>query len=68
MFIIIFPSFSIKNDDCGDLKVFLHSYLVNQFEDKAGHWAYSLIESIKNNLSDDLICLFNDILTGKVCA
>ncbi|XP_057204087.1 translin-associated factor X-interacting protein 1 isoform X2 [Triplophysa rosa] len=55
-----------NNDDCRDLKVFLHSYLVDQFKEKAGQWVYSLIEIIKNNLSDDLICLFNDILTGKV--
>ncbi|XP_056621872.1 translin-associated factor X-interacting protein 1 isoform X2 [Triplophysa dalaica] len=55
-----------KKDECRELKVFLHSYLVDQFKEKAGQWAYSLIESIKNNLSDDLICLFNDILTGKV--
>lgn len=57
----------LKNDDPRDLQMFLHSYLVEQYKDKAGEWAYSLMESIQNNLKDDLICLFNDILTGKVC-
>ncbi|XP_056334952.1 translin-associated factor X-interacting protein 1 isoform X2 [Danio aesculapii] len=55
-----------KNDDPRDLQTFLHSYLVEQYKDKAGEWAYSLMESIQNNLEDDLICLFNDVLTGKV--
>lgn len=49
-----------------DLQTFLHSYLVEHYKDKAGEWAYSLMESIQNNLEDDLICLFNDILIGKV--
>ncbi|XP_048023783.1 translin-associated factor X-interacting protein 1 isoform X1 [Megalobrama amblycephala] len=57
-----------KNDVSRDLQEFLHSYLVEQYTDKAGDWAYSLMESIQNNLKDDFICLFNDILTGKVCA
>ncbi|XP_059363016.1 translin-associated factor X-interacting protein 1 [Carassius carassius] len=55
-----------KNDDFRDLQTFLHSYLVEHYKDKAGEWAYSLMESIQNNLEDDLICLFNDILIGKV--
>ncbi|XP_050991549.1 translin-associated factor X-interacting protein 1 isoform X2 [Labeo rohita] len=55
-----------KNDDPRDLQVFLHSYLVEHYKDKAGEWAYSLMETIQNNLEDDLICLFNDVLTGKV--
>nr|XP_055029553.1 translin-associated factor X-interacting protein 1 [Misgurnus anguillicaudatus] len=55
-----------KNDDCVDLKVFFHNYLVDQYKEKAGEWAYSLMEKINNNLNDDFICLFNDILTGKV--
>ncbi|XP_051580130.1 translin-associated factor X-interacting protein 1-like [Myxocyprinus asiaticus] len=55
-----------KSDDCRDMKVFLHNYLVEHYKEKAGEWAYSLMESIKNYLEDDLICLFNDILTGKV--
>ncbi|XP_026143357.1 translin-associated factor X-interacting protein 1 isoform X1 [Carassius auratus] len=55
-----------KNDDVRDLQTFLHSYLVEHYKDKAGEWAYSLMESIQNNLEDDLICLFNDILIGKV--
>ncbi|KTG43016.1 hypothetical protein cypCar_00004962 [Cyprinus carpio] len=36
-----------------------------QCSDKAGEWAYILMESIQNNLEDDLISLCNDILTGK---
>ncbi|XDV28788.1 hypothetical protein PO909_032001 [Leuciscus waleckii] len=55
-----------KNDYSRDLQMFLHSYLVEQYKDKSGEWAYSLMESIQNNLKDDFICLFNDILTGKV--
>ncbi|KAL1256794.1 hypothetical protein QQF64_012339 [Cirrhinus molitorella] len=55
-----------KNDDARDLQVFLHGYFVEHYKDKAGEWAYSLMESIRNNLEDDLICLFHDILTGKV--
>ncbi|KAK7160195.1 hypothetical protein R3I93_007981 [Phoxinus phoxinus] len=55
-----------KNDHSRDLQVFLHSYLVEQYKDKSGEWAYSLMENIQNNLKDDFICLFNDILTGKV--
>ncbi|XP_051726009.1 translin-associated factor X-interacting protein 1 isoform X2 [Ctenopharyngodon idella] len=55
-----------KNDISRDLQEFLHSCLVEQYTDKAGEWAYSLMESIQNNLKDDFICLFNDILTGKV--
>ncbi|XP_042599976.1 translin-associated factor X-interacting protein 1-like isoform X1 [Cyprinus carpio] len=55
-----------KNDDSRDLQMFLHSYLVEHYKDKAGEWAYSLMEIIQNNLEDDLICLFNDILIGKV--
>lgn len=55
-----------KNDYSRDLQVFLHSYLVEQYTNRAGDWAYSLMESIQNDLKDDFICLFNDILTGKV--
>ncbi|XP_058606965.1 translin-associated factor X-interacting protein 1 isoform X2 [Onychostoma macrolepis] len=55
-----------KSDDTRDLQMFLHSYLVEHYKDKAGEWAYSLMESIQNNLEDDLICLLNDILIGKV--
>ncbi|XP_077104903.1 translin-associated factor X-interacting protein 1 isoform X2 [Siphateles boraxobius] len=55
-----------KNDYFRDLQAFLHSYLVEQYKDKSGEWAYSLMESIQNNLKDDFICLFNEILTGKV--
>ncbi|XP_067274959.1 translin-associated factor X-interacting protein 1 isoform X2 [Pseudorasbora parva] len=55
-----------KNDYSRDLQVFLHSYLEEHYTHKAGDWAYSLMESIQNNLKDDFICLFNDILTGKV--
>lgn len=58
----------MENDDSRDLQMFLHSYLVEHYKDKAGEWAYSLMEIIQNNLEDDLICLFNDILIGKVCA
>ncbi|KAI2653574.1 Translin-associated factor X-interacting protein 1 [Labeo rohita] len=58
--------FTGLNDDPRDLQVFLHSYLVEHYKDKAGEWAYSLMETIQNNLEDDLICLFNDVLTGKV--
>uniref|UniRef100_A0A673J915 Translin-associated factor X interacting protein 1 n=1 Tax=Sinocyclocheilus rhinocerous TaxID=307959 RepID=A0A673J915_9TELE len=39
-----------KNDDSRDLQMFLHSYLVEHFKDKAGEWACSLMESIQNNL------------------
>ncbi|KAG1944736.1 translin-associated factor X-interacting protein [Pimephales promelas] len=55
-----------KIDHSRDLQVFLHSYLVEQYKDMSAEWAYSLMESIQNNLKDDFICLFSDILTGKV--
>ncbi|XP_066541129.1 translin-associated factor X-interacting protein 1 [Hoplias malabaricus] len=55
-----------KMDDCSDLKEFLHQYLERQHGDRAGDWAYSLLDSIKRNLKYDFISLFYDILTDKV--
>ncbi|TRY86672.1 hypothetical protein DNTS_005017 [Danionella cerebrum] len=54
------------NGESRDLQTFMRSYLEEQYKDKAGDWAYSLMDSIQNNLKDDLICLFYDILTKKV--
>lgn len=55
-------------DDRSDLKEFLHQYLLKQHEERAGQWAYSLINGIKRYLEDDFIGLFYDILQGKVGA
>lgn len=55
-------------DERSDLKEFLHQYLLKQHEEKAGQWAYSLIEGIKRYLDDDFISLFYDALQGKVGA
>lgn len=51
---------------CSDLAEFLHKYLERQHGDHAGDWAYSLMESINHHLTDELVGLFNDILSGKV--
>ncbi|XP_060779922.1 translin-associated factor X-interacting protein 1 [Neoarius graeffei] len=55
-----------KMDESSDLKEFLHQYLLKQHEEKAGQWAYSLLDGIKRYLEDDFIGLFYDILQGKV--
>ncbi|XP_041964706.1 translin-associated factor X-interacting protein 1 isoform X2 [Alosa sapidissima] len=51
---------------CSDLPEFLHKYLERQHGDHAGDWAYSLMETIHRHLKDELISLFNDILSGEV--
>ncbi|KAL2094112.1 hypothetical protein ACEWY4_011424 [Coilia grayii] len=45
---------------------FLHTYLERQHGEHAGDWAYSLMDVIHYHLSDDLLSLFSDILSGKV--
>lgn len=55
-------------DERSDLKEFLHQYLLKQHEERAGQWAYSLLDAIKRFEEDDFIGLFYDILQGKVCA
>ncbi|KAF4091518.1 hypothetical protein AMELA_G00037930 [Ameiurus melas] len=55
-----------KMDASSDLKEFLHRYLLKQHEERAGDWAYSLLDGIKCYLDDDFIGLFYDILQGKV--
>ncbi|XP_046720087.1 translin-associated factor X-interacting protein 1 isoform X3 [Silurus meridionalis] len=55
-----------KNDESSDLKEFLHQYLLKQHKERAGQWAYSLLDGIKRYLEDDFIGLFYDILQGKV--
>lgn len=57
---------SLQLGMCSDLPGFLHKYLERQHGDHAGDWAYSLMESIRHHLTDELISLFNDILSGKV--
>lgn len=57
-----------QTDESSDLKEFLHQYMLTQHEEKAGEWAYSLLDAIKRYREDDFICLFYDILQGKVCA
>lgn len=57
---------SLQVGVCSDLPEFLHKYLERQHGDHAGDWAYSLMESIHHHLTDELISLFNDILSGKV--
>ncbi|KAB5574946.1 hypothetical protein PHYPO_G00214930 [Pangasianodon hypophthalmus] len=55
-----------KKDESSDLKEFLHQYLLKQHKERAGQWAYSLIDGIKQYLDDAFIGLFYDILQGKV--
>lgn len=55
-------------DEGRDLKEFLHQYLLKQHEEKAGDWAYSLLDGIKRYREDDFIGLFDDILQGNVGA
>ncbi|XP_053479134.1 translin-associated factor X-interacting protein 1 isoform X1 [Ictalurus furcatus] len=55
-----------KMDESSDLKEFLHQYLLKKHEERAGEWAYSLLDGIKCYLEDDFIGLFYDILQGKV--
>lgn len=55
-------------DERRDLKEFLHQYLLKHHGERAGQWAYSLLDGIKRYLEDDFICLFYDILQGKVGA
>ncbi|XP_058243105.1 translin-associated factor X-interacting protein 1 isoform X3 [Hemibagrus wyckioides] len=55
-----------KTDERSDLKEFLHRYLLKQHEERAGQWAYSLLDGIKSYAEDDFIGLFYDILQGKV--
>ncbi|KAK3570360.1 hypothetical protein QTP86_018560, partial [Hemibagrus guttatus] len=55
-----------KMDERSDLKEFLHRYLLKQHEERAGQWAYSLLDGIKRYVEDDFIGLFYDILQGKV--
>ncbi|XP_063053508.1 translin-associated factor X-interacting protein 1 [Engraulis encrasicolus] len=46
---------------------FLHKFLERQHGERAGEWAYSLLEVLQHQRSmDDLIGLFSDILAGKV--
>lgn len=60
--------FQIQMDESSDLKAFLHQYLLKKHEERAGEWAYSLLDGIKCYLEDDFIGLFYDILQGKVGA
>lgn len=55
-------------NESSDLKEFLHQYLLKQHKERAGQWAYSLLDGIKRYLEDDFIGLFYDILQGKVGA
>ncbi|KAM9481720.1 translin-associated factor X-interacting protein 1 isoform 3-T3 [Clarias gariepinus] len=55
-----------KMDERSDLNEFLHQYLLKHHGERAGQWAYSLLDGIKRYLEDDFICLFYDILQGKV--
>ncbi|XP_028814629.1 translin-associated factor X-interacting protein 1 isoform X2 [Denticeps clupeoides] len=48
------------------LPEFLHTYLERKHGEKAADWAYSIMEGVRQHLHDDFLCLFNDILTGKV--
>ncbi|TSS72703.1 Translin-associated factor X-interacting protein 1 [Bagarius yarrelli] len=55
-----------KMDESSDLKEFLHKYLLKRYEERAGHWAYSLLDGIQRYPADDFIGLFYDILQGRV--
>lgn len=57
-----------QTDERSDLKEFLHWYLLKQHEERAGQWAYSLLDGIKRYVEDDFIALFYDIFQGKVGA
>lgn len=58
---------SLKRNESSNLPEFLRQHLERQYGEKAGEWAYSLVEGIRQHQKDDSVSLFNDILTGKVC-
>ncbi|XP_035654517.1 translin-associated factor X-interacting protein 1 [Oncorhynchus keta] len=55
-----------RRNESSNLPEFLRQHLERQYGEKAGEWAYSLVEGIRQHQKDDSVSLFNDILTGKV--
>ncbi|XP_061100700.1 translin-associated factor X-interacting protein 1 isoform X2 [Conger conger] len=55
-----------EKEERSSLAEFLHRHLDRQHGERAGDWAYSLLQACQQHHQDDLIGLFYDILTGKV--
>ncbi|KAJ8281150.1 hypothetical protein GJAV_G00064120 [Gymnothorax javanicus] len=55
-----------KNEQQSNLAEFLRGYLERQHGERAGNWAYNLLQTCQQHRDDDIIGLFYDIITGKV--
>ncbi|XP_035274314.1 translin-associated factor X-interacting protein 1 isoform X1 [Anguilla anguilla] len=55
-----------QNEERNNLAEFLRRHLDRQHGERAGDWAYNLLQTCQQHREDDLIGLFYDILTGKV--
>ncbi|KAJ8417908.1 hypothetical protein AAFF_G00227510 [Aldrovandia affinis] len=55
-----------QSEERSSLAEFLRRHLDRQHEERAGDWAYSLLQACRQHHEDDLIGLFYSILTEKV--